>query len=270
MKKPKISIVTPSFNQVKYLEKTIQSVLNQRYENLEYIIIDGGSSDGSIDIIKKYESSLMYWQSQSDQGQADAISQGFELATGDIFAWINSDDFYCRGALHKVAEEYTKHPSVGLIYGNSFLVDEKENLIRPLIACPMTYRQWIHRASTVFQGSVFFSRSAYDSVSGINPKLEYAMEYELFYKIVKQFQTSYIAEFIGCFRQQPQQKSATINDVGLKEIRNILLEIENIDPDSFSYNVMSKCLRVMRRLKYINLYYPTNEDKYLSVFNQVS
>src|SRR6266700_4138610 len=107
---PKISIVTPSFNQAQYLEQTICSVLDQRYPNLEYIIVDGGSSDGSVDVIRKYEKSLTYWVSEKDRGQTHAINKGLERASGSILGYLNSDDYYLDGALHRVAEQFTKHP----------------------------------------------------------------------------------------------------------------------------------------------------------------
>ena len=106
MKYPKITIITPSFNQGNYLEQTIDSVLSQNYSNLEYIIIDGGSADNSVDIIKKYEKHLAYWVSEKDKGQTNAINKGLKIATGDIVNWLNSDDYYEPDALHKVADAF--------------------------------------------------------------------------------------------------------------------------------------------------------------------
>src|SRR3990172_6693239 len=108
MNYPKISIVTPSFNQDQYLEETILSVINQNYPDLEYIIIDGGSTDNSIDIIKKYEKHLTFWVSEKDKGQCDAINKGLKKCTGDIFNWLNSDDHYFPGTLQKVAESFSQ------------------------------------------------------------------------------------------------------------------------------------------------------------------
>jgi glycosyltransferase involved in cell wall biosynthesis len=127
---PKISIVTPSFNQGTFLEKTIQSVLSQDYSNLEYIIIDGGSTDNSVEIIKKYAERLSYWVSKPDAGQSDAINKGFRKASGDICAWINSDDVYYPGVLTMIAASFEEHPSVDLLYGYHNDVNEKDEVIR--------------------------------------------------------------------------------------------------------------------------------------------
>ena len=117
---PKISIVTPSFNQGKYIEQTIQSVLDQDYPNLEYIIIDGGSTDETVEIIKKYEHKIHYWVSEPDKGQTDGINKGFAKCTGEIFNWINSDDYYEPGTFYKLAKLFTEHPYVDVVCGKEW------------------------------------------------------------------------------------------------------------------------------------------------------
>src|SRR5262245_14647820 len=122
MKLPRISIVTPSYNQGKFIEATIRSVLDQGYPNLEYLIIDGGSTDESVDIIRRYEKHLAYWVSEKDNGAADAISKGFARATGDIFAYLNSDDVYLPGALQTIAS-VMDDPAAGVAFGNMYWMD---------------------------------------------------------------------------------------------------------------------------------------------------
>ena len=113
----KISIITPSFNQAVYLQQTIESVLEQNHQPLEYIIIDGGSTDGSVEIIKKYEKHLAYWVSEPDRGQSDAINKGLRRASGDVIAYINSDDFYLEGAFQRVSDAFLSAPNAGIYYG---------------------------------------------------------------------------------------------------------------------------------------------------------
>ena len=129
---PKISIVTPSYNQAQFLERTILSVLNQNYPNLEYIIIDGGSTDGSVEIIKKYEKYLAYWISEKDKGQAHAINKGFEKATGELVGWQNSDDIYLPNAFYKVVEIFREKPDYDVYFGNIYFIDESDSIIRDL------------------------------------------------------------------------------------------------------------------------------------------
>jgi glycosyltransferase involved in cell wall biosynthesis len=263
---PRISIVTPSFNQAVYLEKCIKSVLTQNYPNLEYIVMDGGSTDGSVEIIKRYEPYITYWQSQPDGGQAAAIGEGFERSTGTLLSWINSDDFLCKGALFRVAEAYQENPSSGLFFGNSFWVDHVENFKYPLISSSMSYEDWIYQTYSVFQGSVFFSHDTYLKVGGINTNLVYAIEYDIFFKIAKIFPTTYIPHFLACFRDQPQSKSNNIRSIGKEEIRRLILELENIDVQKLPYKIVRLLLvnrrRVAKGFSGINLKMKINQKMF--------
>ena len=126
---PLVSIVTPSYNQAAFLEETIRSVLEQDYPRVEYIIIDGGSTDGSAEIIQRYADRLAYWVSERDRGQTDAINKGFARATGSILAWLNSDDTYQPGALREAVDYLLAHPDVGMVYGDGNFIDEHGKVI---------------------------------------------------------------------------------------------------------------------------------------------
>jgi glycosyltransferase involved in cell wall biosynthesis len=161
----KITVVTPSYNQAKYLERTILSVLNQNYINLEYIIMDGGSTDGSVEIIKKYEKHLTYWVSEKDNGQSDAIAKGFARATGDILAWLNSDDLYMQGTLHSVAQCFnTKQCEVA--YGNVIIVNSEDAVVddrrfTPYVESISKYGL-LYGGFGIYQPACFWTRSIYD------------------------------------------------------------------------------------------------------------
>src|SRR5512139_1414374 len=126
---PLVSIITPSYNQARFLETTIRSVLDQDYPNLEYLIVDGGSTDGSREIIQRYSDRLAWWVSERDQGQTDAINKGFARARGEILAWLNSDDTYLPGAIQGAVDFLQDHPGVGMVYGDANLIDEQSNVI---------------------------------------------------------------------------------------------------------------------------------------------
>lgn len=126
---PLVSIVTPSYNQAQYLEDTIQSVLTQDYPRIEYIVIDGGSTDGSLEIIKKYADRISYWVSEKDKGQTDALNKGFAASHGSILAWLNSDDTYRPGAIRAAVEYLSRHPQVGMVYGDLDFIDENGKVV---------------------------------------------------------------------------------------------------------------------------------------------
>jgi glycosyltransferase involved in cell wall biosynthesis len=124
---PKVSIITPSFNQAGFIERTIQSVLSQDYPNIEYLVIDGGSNDETLEVLKKYEGRLQ-WISEKDSGQSEAINKGYRMATGEILTWLNSDDTLLPGAVSKAVAYFDEHPDVMMIYGEGYIIDENDKV----------------------------------------------------------------------------------------------------------------------------------------------
>lgn len=176
---PKISIVTPSFNQARFLERTIVSVLSQNYPNLEYIIIDGGSTDGSPSIIKRYERDLAYWASEGDRGQADAINKGFRKSTGEILGWLNSDDTYAPGALRAVGRAFRSRPSMDVLHGNVHVIDAEDNRLGTNRSVPFSPRACALGVQTLPQSSVFWRRELFFAAGLLNPAYHYLLDPEL-------------------------------------------------------------------------------------------
>jgi glycosyltransferase involved in cell wall biosynthesis len=207
---PRISIVTPSFNQGSFLEHTIQSVLNQNYPNLEYIIVDGGSTDGSVDVIKKYDSKLAYRVSEKDKGQSDAINKGFRRATGEILAWLNSDDCYLPGTLERVADFFSSHPAVDLMYGDLLLIDVSGNILGIRRVVPYNYTLALYGLSTVPQPSAFFRRRALDVVGLLDEELHYQMDTEFFLRFGKRgLNVKHLPVPLAMFRLHAQSKTVS-------------------------------------------------------------
>lgn len=209
---PKISIVTPSFNQVQFLEKTILSVLNQNYPNLEYIIIDGGSTDGSVEIIKKYEKHLTFWVSEKDKGQSDAINKGFAKAKGEIFAYLNSDDLLEINALERVSEIFRTSVNADLIYANSKIINENDKIITLCIALPFKLKEHLLGVFAIPQQSAFWKRKVFESVGGFNIENHTCMDGEFFAKAhSKGFRFDYFDEIWSSFRIHNYSKTGSKN-----------------------------------------------------------
>jgi glycosyltransferase involved in cell wall biosynthesis len=219
--RPRITIVTPSYNQGRYLEETILSVLNQAYGNLEYFVVDGGSTDDSVKIIRKYERHLAGWVSEADRGQADAIVKGFGMSTGAILGWINSDDILLPHALDEVARAFETFPGVEFTYGHSLRCDESTLVTDIHFTYPNCYWPAVHRTDNVFQGSVFWSREAYARAGGLDTRLAFAMEYPLIHYLMREEAGAFINAPLAAFRQHADQKTRTIADVGHREVETL-------------------------------------------------
>lgn len=199
----KVSIVTPSFNQAEYLERTIESVLTQDVE-LEYIIMDGGSTDGSLDILKEYESRAQILIGK-DKGQADAIAKGFSAATGDILAWLNSDDMYLPGTLAKVVSAFDS--GVEFMYGHVLIVDSRDKVLRRRVALPVGFDDLYYGMYVIPQEATFFSQRLYRECGGINPAYTYAMDYDLWLRMARIEPPRLLDDYLACFRFHELQKS---------------------------------------------------------------
>jgi glycosyltransferase involved in cell wall biosynthesis len=218
---PKISIVTPSYNQAQFLERTILSVLNQNYPSLEYIIVDGGSTDGSVEIIKKYEKYLACWVSEKDNGQADAINKGFHKSTGMILAYLNSDDTYNPGALLRVAFTFDKNPKVDLVFSNLTFVDTSDNPIGECRFTEFDFATLVYEGGNLLQPATFWTKAIYDAVDGFNPKYQFCMDFDFFCRVGEKGNLKRIKGNLANFRVHKDNKSSTIAYIGRVEHEEI-------------------------------------------------
>jgi len=221
---PKISIVTPCFNLGKYLEETILSVLEQNYPNLEYIIIDGGSTDNTRDIIMKYEDRLTYWVSEKDEGMYDAIQKGFEKSTGEILAWINADDLYQRKAFFVIAEIFAKYQKINWLVGAATFWDENSRGIHVVQSKKFTRCDFLlGDFKFIQQESCFFRRSLYEKAgSYLDKKLKYAGDFELWLRFFRHEQLYVVDALVGGYRVR------TANQFSLEGMPKYLEETTNI------------------------------------------
>jgi glycosyltransferase involved in cell wall biosynthesis len=204
---PKISIITVSYNQGQFIEDNILSVINQNYPNLEHIIIDAGSTDDTLHILKKYNKHLN-WISEPDKGQSDGLNKGFKKATGDIIGWFNSDDRVTLGALHKVAWFFMEYPDEISVVGDQVIIDEKSNVLKTIKSKPYSFDYLLNYTRGITQNSTFFKRAVFEQTGYLNEDIHYAMDRDLFIRIAKVKTIPYLAESLGDFRLQKDAKTA--------------------------------------------------------------
>jgi glycosyltransferase involved in cell wall biosynthesis len=219
---PRITMVSPSYNQAQYLEQTIRSVLLQGYPNLEYIVLDGGSTDGSVEIIKKYSAFIDHWESQRDGGQSQAINKGLKQASGEILGWINSDDYLAPGALAKVATTFAQDQSVRWCIGNAWLFnnDDPPHQSRP--AHPLSHDELMHWSKNWFaQQATFWSKSLIEQTGYLDESLHYLMDWELWLRFNAITPPAITSETLASYRFHDAAKC--VADVG-SQTRNMIRE----------------------------------------------
>ncbi|MBM3335988.1 glycosyltransferase [Candidatus Sumerlaeota bacterium] len=203
---PLVSIVTPSFNSGRYLEETLLSVQRQDYPHIEHIVIDGGSTDGSVDIIRKHEKHLAYWVSEPDRGQSNALNKGSARARGSILAHLCADDLLAPSAVRIAVYFLSLDPTVGLVYGDRLYIDAKGNVVG-IHRCPSHDPHMFRKDLTLPDEATFFRRALFEEVGGIDEDLEFSMGHDLWCKLAKITQMRHIPAFLGYFRRHDSSKS---------------------------------------------------------------
>ena len=209
---PLVSIITPSYNQGNFLEETILSVLAQDYPHLEYIIVDGGSTDGSLEIIQRYADRLAWWVSEKDQGQTDALNKGFAHARGDIFAWLNSDDTYLPGAVSEAVNFLSIHPEAAMVYADANLIDEHGQVIGQFPARQTDLKRMLRGSVHIPQQTTFFWARLWKLVGPLDPSFYFAMDYDLWVRLAKHGPLIYQPRLWANFRLHSSGKSIQQDD----------------------------------------------------------
>jgi len=219
--KPLVSIVTPSYNQAEYLDFTMQSVLHQDYENIEYLVVDGDSNDGSQEIIQKYANQLTWWISEPDQGQADAINKGFRRASGEIVAWLNSDDLYLPGAVSAAVELFEKNPDASVVYGDAVSADSQGSLLNELKFDTWGTADFL-QFKIICQPAVFMRRSALEKVGYLDASYHFFLDHQLWIRLARDYKFLHQPDFWAVSRYHPAAKNVTMAAESGTEVYRIL------------------------------------------------
>ncbi len=218
---PLISIVTPSFNQRAYLEDALQSVLQQGYPALEYFVVDGASTDGSQEIIQRYQDRLSWWVSEPDRGQADAINKGFARAGGEILGWLNSDDLLLPGTLHAVVQVFKDHPRAEMVYGDAVSADAEGRLLSALRFDRWTVKDFL-QFRIICQPAVFFKRSLLEKVGELDARYQFFLDHQLWIRMARVTTPVYHPRMLAVSRYHDQAKNVTMAASCGEEIYRIL------------------------------------------------
>lgn len=225
---PTISIVTPSFNQGAFIEEALLSVKEQNYPSVEHIVLDGASTDNTVDILRRYSEKPgwkhLYWNSERDAGQSDALNKGFRMATGNIVGWLNSDDRYRPGCFARVAQEFARHQNADVIYGDYTWMNEKGRIKR--VRREIDFNHFIlsyHHVLYIATVSTFFGRRVFDQGNLLDPDLQYAMDFEFFLRLAdKGYHFYHVPSVLADFRWHPQSKSSAHSNRQKAEQNSVL------------------------------------------------
>ncbi|HEY4181757.1 MAG TPA: glycosyltransferase family 2 protein [Kofleriaceae bacterium] len=248
----KISIVTPSFNQAQFIGRTIDSVLSQRGDfELEYIVLDGGSTDGTLEILESY-GNVLRWSSAKDKGQVDAINKGLKAATGDVVGWLNSDDVLLPGALAKVAKAFRANPEAEWVHGRCQIIDADDNEVRRWISVYKDYRCRRHTFENfltedyVSQMTTFWKRSLHDDIGYLDDSFRFAFDHDFFLRIARRGDPVYLTDDIACFRWYETSKSGEGYVVQMTETASL--------SEKFGGSPWTQARAQAKRLAIINVY----------------
>jgi glycosyltransferase involved in cell wall biosynthesis len=221
---PRISVITPSYNQGQFLGQCINSVLRQNYHALEFIIIDGGSTDESVAIIKENEARLTFWCSEPDGGQGAAINKGLRIATGDLVAWLNADDFYLPDALNRVARAYQTNPNASFYFGDGLRVDKSGRVLRkffPEGLVVFNLPALVYGLNYILQPATFINRGKLTEVGYLEPTFHYGLDTDLWIRLAKHTPPSPVTALLAASREYPDTKTATGSFTRIEELRRI-------------------------------------------------
>jgi glycosyltransferase involved in cell wall biosynthesis len=222
LNQPLVTIVTPSYNQGGFIRATIESVLSQDYPRIEYIIMDGGSTDETARVAAEYAERLT-WISEKDRGQSHAINKGFQMARGEIVAWLNSDDILLPGAVSAAVKAFERAPDAGAIYGEGYLMDREGRFTRRFpYTEPLVMWKLVYLSDYILQQATFFRRDAIEAVGWLDESLHYTMDWDVLIKLAKRFGLYYTPDFLGALREYPEAKSSAGGEERIEEIRRML------------------------------------------------
>ena len=261
----KISVVVPSFNQGEFIERTILSIVGQNYPDLELIVIDGGSSDNTVKVLKKYEKYITYWVSEKDKGQSDAVNKGLKMTTGSIIGWLNSDDIYLNNCLFRINEYFYSNRETNIVFANYYFIDSNDNILSLRKEIKFNYNIYIWTRNCFHANcSGFFTNKVFENIGYLDSELHYSMDYEFYLRAYKKgIKIAHQNEIWSGYRLHDASKSIALNAEQLRETNEILIKMDAYPDSSFLFKILYHYYKYYRLIKksLIGSYFPINKYK---------